>query len=568
MKKWLPLTFFALAISTRAEGPSLTVENLKVTVRTSRVIAVFDGPALISVRGIDQPAEFADPKPPAQPLDLVYMNWSRLGQDKHQTTTVRKLSDLAAMVTIKGADSTRSLLIAADPATGDVCVSPDGISNRRGVRTVQWRFALHPQATAILPVINGTQIKPGTDYPGSGWFVWPQEWNAQLAIIQSDSACLMVHCQDTSLQYKSLQLHRDKERTELGFGNETPGPLSENRTAGGIEWRLNVYKGDWKVPAGRYREWMQKTYQLAGKRAGRPAWVDQVSLAVCWAGANEAMLDALAEVHPPGQTLIHLSEWRRDKYDHNYPDYTPAEKVPAYMAKAAKLGFHVMPHFNYFAVYYQHPFFQEVRDFQMRSPDTMEPQGWHWPPETHDYTRMAYIHPGLGLLRNQLVQAVTEACDRVGAHVAFLDQTLCTWNTDNGLVQGMNAVAGMRRLHEQFNQVRPDLMLVGEGLNEISFQRQCFAQAHIRDVWGSILAEDKHVEAAHPLCSFLWSGHTRLIGYHHLNPRNADCEKVAELYHRMGAIPTLIVSEPNDLKTPAPVVQRTLERARQASGTP
>jgi hypothetical protein len=28
----------------------------------------------------------------------------------------------------------------------------------------------------------------------------------------------------------------------------------------------------------------------------------------------------------------------------------------------------------------------------------------------------------------------------MGTDVAFIDQTLCTWNTDNGLVQGMNTI--------------------------------------------------------------------------------------------------------------------------------
>jgi hypothetical protein len=301
-------------------------------------------------------------------------------------------------------------------------------------------------------------------------------------------------------------------------------------------------------------------YALEAKRSTRPAWTDSISLVQCWAAPKLEMLDALAEVHPPVETLIHLSGWRKEKYDVNYPDYTPSEKALAYMEKANEMGFHVMPHFNYFSVYYDHPFYQLVRDFQIRSLDKNEPQGWHWPPEDHSYTRMAYIHPGLGIWRRKLIDSVLEACEKMGTDTAFIDQTLCTWNTDNGLVQGLTAVGGMSVLQEEFHRVRPDLVLAGEGLNEVSFVREAFAQAHIHNGWGD-LTED-HPEATHPVCSFLWKGHTCLIGYHHLNPDQQGLELGVEVYHRMGALPTLVTNNPGHVREPGEGIKRVLELAK------
>lgn len=371
---------------------------------------------------------------------------------------------------------------------------------------------------------------------------------------------MMIHCQDRAFQFKALRVAREGDRTELCFESEPPGPLWQNRTAGGIEWRINVYRGDWKVPATRYRDWMADAYDLANKRRSRPAWVEKITLAACWSPASEELLDALAAVHPPEETLIHLSGWRTEKYDVNYPDYTPSEKDLKFMAKARGAGFHVMPHFNYFAVYYEHPFYQEVRDFQIRSVGRNEPEGWHWPPETHDYTRMGYIHPGLGVWRNKLIDVVLDACSKMGTDAAFIDQTLCTWNTDNGLVEGMNTIEGMHLLQEEFAAVRPDLMLAGEGLNEISFQRQCFAQAHIHDGWGKL--EPKHVGAAHSICSFLWAGHTKLIGYYHLRPGQEGFELGIELYERMGALPTITTGNPKDLLEMSAATKRIFDRAK------
>jgi hypothetical protein len=261
----------------------------------------------------------------------------------------------------------------------------------------------------------------------------------------------------------------------------------------------------------------------------------------------------------PEKTLIHLSNWRTSKYDVDYPDYFASAEAKAFMAKANAMGFRVMPHFNYFAVFLKHPFFQQVRDWQIRNVNRNEPEGWYWPPDTFDYTRMAYIHPGLGLWRRTLIDAVLDATRAVKAPAAFIDQTLCTWNTDNGIVENLTTVEGMRRLQEEFAAIEPGLVLAGEGLNEISFQRESFAQAHIHDGWGALRPE--HIAAAHPVCSFLWKGHTRLVGYYHLNPADKGVDIAIEVYRRMGAIPTLICNDPALITKDQPAVRKLLDLA-------
>ena len=209
--------------------------------------------------------------------------------------------------------------------------------------------------------------------------------------------------------------------------------------------------------------------------------------------------------------------------------------------------------------YLKHPFFAQVRDWQIRSVGRNEPEGWYWPADTHECTRMAYIHPGLSRWRRTLIDAVREACAGLKAPVAFLDQTLCTWNTDTGLVENLTTVEGLRQMQEEFAAIQPDLVLAGEGLNEISFQRQSFAQAHIHDGWGEL--KPHHIPAAHPVCAFLWQGHTRLVGYYHLGPKDKDAEIGIEVYRRMGAIPTLICNDPDLITPEQPVVKRLLELA-------
>jgi hypothetical protein len=533
----------------------ILVEGQKVLVDSEKFTAVFDGATLTSLKSKDE-IEFLHPENPDVPLDVLFADYSTLGKDKREKCVVTQLSDIAVRVILTGADSDRSLLITLDPSNGDLCITPSSKTSRRGVVSVRWNISFHPDADVILPCVNGILVKSGSAFPGNDRFPWPFRWNAQLIISEREKHTCMIYSRDTSFKFKALNLNRKDDKTTLGFESEVAGPVWQNNTAGGVEWRINVYDGDWKAPAGQYKDWLEKTYQLESKRVFRPEWVDKINFSVGWAGTVPAMLDALAKVNPPEKTLIHLSGWRTDGYDINYPNYVPSEDARAYMKKANEMGFKVMPHFNYFSVYYDNPFYQEVRDFQIRGVHHNDPQGWHWPPDTHDYTRMAYIHPGFGIWRRKLIEVVKEACGTISAPAAFIDQTLCTWNTDNGLVEGMTTVEGLWRLQEEFTSIHPDIVLAGEGLNEISFQRECFAQAHIHDGWGDL--KQHHVDSAHPICSYLWDRHCRLVGYYHLTPGHPDADLGIEVYRRMGAIPTVITNNPELMDPALPAFQRLL----------
>ena len=533
----------------RAEGRTLVVES-------RAFVAQFDGARLVSVKPRGTETEFCRADAAEFPLEMVYVNGDTLKADKHPQVTVNLLSDLAARILVVGNDSDRELFVRLDPATGDLCVAPSGRGARRGVLAARWNVPFAREAALVLPCVNGLFVESQREFPGNDRFPWPFRWNAQLAIAQRDGRALMVHSEDVACKFKALNLARKDGLTTLGFDSEQVGPVWDNRAAGGIEWRINVYDGDWQAPVRRYRDWLARAYRLEEKRAARPAWITNITFAFQWSGANPALLDALAQIHPPARTLIHQSDWRTSKYDADYPDYQPSAAGQKFMDKANAMGFRVMPHFNFFACYHQHPFLQQVRDWQIRSVGRNEPEGWYWPPDTHDYTRMAYIHPGLGLWRRTLIDAVRGACGKLQAPAAFLDQTLCTWNTDNGLVENLTTVEGLWQMQEEFAAIQPDLVLAGEGLNEISFQRQSFAQAHIHDGWGEL--KPHHLPAAHGICAFLWQGHTRLLGYYHVGPKDKDWEIGVEVYRRMGALPTLICDDPGLITQDQPIVKKLL----------
>jgi hypothetical protein len=531
-------------------------------VQSRRFKAEFEGATLTSFSSAKTGTEFCRGESSGFPLELYFAHGDTLGEDKHQEVVVKSLSDIAARVILVGNDSDRELFLRLDPETGDLCVRASGHCSKRGLVSIRWNIAFAQETALILPCVNGILVEANPsqaqdEFPKNDRFPWPYRWNAQLVIAERDGCSMMIHSEDNAFKFKALNLSRNQGFTTLGFESEQPGPVWDNRTAGGVEWRLNLYDGDWRTPADRYRRWMEETYDLLTKRRYRPEWVEGIDFCVCWASADTALLDALAKIHPPSKTLIHLSQWRTSAYDVDYPDYFPTEEAKAYLEKANAMGFKVMPHFNYFACYEKHPFYQKVRDWQIRSAYRNDPQGWYWPPKTHDYTRMGYIHPGLSLWRRTLIDAVREACSGLQAPAAFIDQTLCTWNTDNGLVENMSTVEGMRQLQEEFVAIQPNIVIAGEGLNEISFQRECFAQAHIHDGWGDL--SPHHIDAAHSICSYLWKGHTRLVGYYHLRPGEKDADIGVEVYRRMGAIPTLICNDAQFIQSDQPIVRKLLE---------
>ena len=559
----------------RVQDQTLLVESLHFTAR-------LEGGMLVSLVDRETGTEFCRSATAGFPLDLVYLNRESVGAEpgcapevvagdptrpSARFLTVKSLSPGAARVVYAGNNTERELFIRLDQETGDLCIRPSGQSARRGLMAIRWNIPFVREAKLVLPSRHGIEVTADHDILPPLRCEWPSHWNAQLAIAEVGRAAAMVHCEDTTYKYKALNLLREDRVSTLGFESEQIAPLTDNRAAGGVEWRINTYRGGWQAAADRYRAWMENAYQLTKKRAQRPDWTQKISLAVSWASTNPQLLDGLARLHPPEETLIHLDHWRTDPYDINYPVYEPTPATRAYLEKARALGFKVIPHFNYFGCCKGNPLYAAIQDWHVRDLVRNEPQGWFlpidwagldaqmaadrarnealgWVPqertEKHPFYRLAYMHLGLTRWRRELEDHLVGACDTLQAPGAFLDQTYHTWNSNPGVVENMTMVEGLHLLQEELAAIRPELVLAGECLTEISFQRQSFAQTH---PWGWGDMQPVHVQAAHPICSYLWSGHTRHIGYIELEPWNPRLDVSIAIHSKMGVLPTLVARE-------------------------
>ena len=107
----------------------------------------------------------------------------------------------------------------------------------------------------------------------------------------------------------------------------------------------------------------------------------------------------------------------------------------------------------------------------------------------------------------------------------------------NAGVPGYGTADQLAFLRSRGVTLAPDLVIAGENLTEISFQRQAFAQLHLP---GWRRPSPILVKTAHPICAYLWMGHSRYIGYLGVEPNNRFLKAAIEAYKKLGVLPSLI----------------------------
>jgi hypothetical protein len=510
-------------------------------------------------------------------LQILYSNNEiiNVNEEKFGRTEARQISDRSAEIVFHSWDGDGVISISADAGTGDLLIEPSAYSSRPGVRACRWSITgLKPNLKLVAPFFQGIKLKLDDPLIKNNRWDWPHSWEAGLAIFQSQEGGFWVHTQDNRYRYKAIQTGLESDPFVVGLDSEAYGPLDNNLDAGGICWRINTFPDDWHTPAESYRQWYWKTWNLESEERRRQPWINDVKLALSWCPGNPEILDALAKRLPPEKVLLHFSSWRTDAYDENYPDYIASESAKAFIKKCKEMGFHVMPHFNSIDMDPSHPVYAQVRDFQYRSIETKNLQGWSWykgrgigVPESNvnrlnnrDKKVMVKIHPGLSMWRSILGENILKAVKEHSLDTVFIDVTLCIWNIHNCLVESMAPTEGMNRLIRHVGGLGDGLVVGGEGLNEIIAQGQSFAQAHLFKSWQSS-TEGLERAGGCDLNEFLFGKLCRTIGYSGLGGRDENEELRMQIHLEHGAIPTITIRSAEEIINPNPGVKRMLDMA-------
>ena len=551
----------------------------KVCVDTRTLEAEITGGYLTSLRAKTSGAEWVAPfsTEHGSPLELVYRDGRTVGFGKGKPVTLsyHTVSDYCVEVRFHGWDADGVLRISECQQTGDLLLEPAAYSAQGGVRACRWWVRGIPQDVELVaPFYQGIKLPLTDGLISQSHWIWPIHWEAGLAILQGVKGGFWIHTEDTAYSYKALQIGRPDEPNCLAVDTEAYGPLDANLAAGGLTWRINVYDGDWQVPAESYKKWLWQAYGLEKNLARRPEWMEQIRFAVSWCSSDPDMLDALAEKIDPSKVLIHLSQWRTHAYDENYPDYTPSAAAKAFIAKGRAMGFHILPHCNSVDMDPSHPAYHWLRDFEYRDVLHQGRLGWGWEDgrvlsvpnanaslqENRWRKVMVKIHPGLSMWRSMLTEEIRKGLAGLDVDGVFIDVTLCSGNLHNCLVENTTSTEGMKLLIDQLAGISAGFAVAGEGLNEITAQGLSFAQAHLfRSHHSSCSGLER--TAGCSLNDLLFGDLCRTFGYSRLSGKTDEEQLRSRVHLSLGAIPTITGLSPEEIRHPNPYVQELLAMA-------
>jgi hypothetical protein len=572
----------ARVVSSPARGKaSVRVEGNKVFVETFTLTATIEKGFITSLKSKSSGEEFIQ-NPDVErfaALQLLYPANETIGIDEKKFGIIqaRQLSNQRAEIVFHSWDGDGVLAISADAETGDLLVEPSAFSSRPGVRACRWYIGgLNPDLRLVAPVFQGISLKLDDPLIRNTRREWPMWWEAGLAILQSREGGFWIHVRDNRYRYKALKIGTDSDAFAVGFDSEAYGPIDTSLSAGGLCWRINVFRGNWRVPAEQYRAWYWQAYGLEAEEKRRQPWIHNLSFAVSWCPGDPALLDALAQKVSPRKVLLHFSNWRSDGYDENYPAYVASENGKAFIRKCQSMGFRVMPHCNAIDMDPSHPVYEQIRDFQFRELEKKQLLGWSWykgrgigvPESNNNRTRnrdkkvMIKVHPGLGMWRSILGENIQKAAQELSLDTVFIDVTLHSYNLFNCFVESMTSSEGMKKLIEHIATLGEGLSVGGEGLNEITAQGLSFGQAHLFNGWLEKVEGLERTGGCN-LNEVLFGKLCRTFGYSGLSGRNENEELRMRIHVEHGAIPTVTVRSAQDILNPNPGVKKMLDMAAE-----
>ena len=393
-------------------------------------------------------------------------------------------------------------------------------------------------------------------------FNYPFSWEVQLAILQGEQGGFFVRGADETFQFKVLHYAKDVESFALSFETQNQAPFEALTSAKSVVWRLNTYRGDWRLPARQYRDWMERTFD-PWRLDEMPAWVGEIGLVVTYIDPrlDVGTLDKLADQVDPTKTLLYVTQWRRDPFDVNFPDYTAKPEFGRFVEAARQHGFRVMAHVNLIGVNADHPLYAEVQKFQYRDPWTGNLLGWFWDRMDIPRNRIAAINPASAEFREYFAQQLKEVWQKYDVDAFFLDVSNRVENSANGLIEGLNSGQGNVLLHKELAAAMPGVVFGGENLHEVTFFRESFAQRWKNPPHWDLTRRS----TPHPVCAFLFSPYTLPVGY--LGLPNPDSglhlyQEYLDTYEIWGVLPTLRVGSVSDLGSEQVRTQELLAIAR------
>ena len=460
-------------------------------------------------------------------------------------------------------------VFAVDDSTGGIRVVQIADRTSGNLYGIQLGIGvLSSELSLIVPGPGGTgYVLPGGKGPANvngvahSW-QWPTIWSAAMCLVQGEKGGLLLYADDPQLHHKEMCIETTDSVSGFGIGlvSCNNAPFTEKEHHRSVTWKLVPYEGDWLVGAALYKKYMAEAWSWT-KLSDHPSeWMRTIGFYVLFDSEeilkDTSVLDALAQRVEPAKTICYVRCWRLHGYDVAYPDYSANAHGARFIEYGTKLGFHMQPHLDLYAVAPGQPEYGELERYQIRSPFAGKPVGWQWS-DMNSPTRFAAITPASREFRDMFTQKCMETLSTLGCDTLLTDVAWWTMNDGQGLVNGLNLVQGLDRMLDGIRMSMGGRPLASENTNEVIARHE--AVAHI----------GPHLDNAdylHPIGTYLFGDGVYLtmpytvpttvsVAYSETAEKNSE-----RLMCGMGALPSLSLVYADSILNPSPAELRMYER--------
>lgn len=446
------------------------------------------------------------------------------------------------------------------PSDGSLSITQSASVSSGGIGGVGLSVSFSMDYDVILPAWGGVRLTRAypdaapypTDNPRE-CIEYPLEWEMQMFIIQGANGGYLIYQQDNGTQYKRLWLSNDG--TNFNFTIETvpQAPFSGYRQFTTQPWVVVAYEGDWTVGASLYKQYMDNAFGMADINAAKPDKAAEITAMVLTDLDSNTltMLQKLATLTDASEIALIVPGWRAERYDENYPDYTPKAGLKSYIQQAQAMGYKVLLHANLIGCDDSSPYYTAygLEDDRYLDTFSLNPRMESW---TTTYSVSFWLmNPASRDWQDLLIAKLTEAYQTLGVDGFHLDQSLVAYNDGRGYVNGMTAMQGVVELERRLAQALPDCIFSGEGTNEFNYRYANFLQRApygINSATGMSWSEEKIAQIL-PVDALLYGSGTRL--YHYPAMPTSGSETAYQMWcragMRLGALPTLMRSSAYEL---------------------
>ncbi len=459
---------FALSAGSASLHADIAVAGDRLTIRTPNVRVVMRGGEIVELTnrvtgehvatGIGRIAPLtAALRVGNQATSLRYDGW----RTAHEDDARRQ----AAQTVLRDGSTTVWLNVSVDEQTQDVVIASWGESLDAGLRGLQLgvRNLDLTRGRLLVPTHSGYEHSLATREQ-SRTIAYPREWTAQVLVWQAPEGGVVIYSRDDESRFKNLGITRRDERLDVALQTEAEAPWSKQTSIPHVEWRINAFKGDWRVPAQGYRALLGHVRPRSAPTEAQ-LWVGQIeAVETVTADMGKGELRALAQKRPPARTLLYLPVWGEGQG----PDRKLTDREAALISEAHDLGFYMMLTVRVCHVEADWRGLERLARYRVRGNGATNAEGAQ--------SGLIPMSPAAGQWRAAVIRGLKEAFTGAAPDALMLLDASEVWNDDVGRIDGRTPTEGVVTLLREIQKAFPGMVLGSDGMNELIWPEIRIAQ--------------------------------------------------------------------------------------------